>query len=497
MTKKIFNYFTVIFILTLFLVPSFVLASEEESIIEKYNLTMEKINITSYIGYNSDGYDKILHVSDYIYIHTLGGYIKKLDSSLEVVEEFSTINKISDLDTQIVDNNIYILLDYYNSNTRKYELKFFKYNNNFELQIEKTFNINTSSYRSIYHQEKHYVFYKENNTNYLMILDINGNILINNPLTTNIDINYYGENTLVKLNEQLYLISYDYTNNYKTLFYSVEENGNVNLKKTINDYEITKIIQDKNDTAIAIGYYADDDEPYILKLDKNFNITKKINYIDSVNDPSIELNPEKIYKSKNSYIFVGRTEITNSQGRSNENFVILFFDSNLKYQYALEYENDLVKENGNGSADIYIDGNNMYVASSLGCDGYTNNAGNIILKYALDSYSINTEIINGKGTITSNVENALPGEKVIVTPVPENGYEIKKISVFTKEGQEIELNNNIFIMPSEEVFIKVEFVKIEANPNTSGTISITLIIILVLCITLTAITHKKYNWLKG
>ena len=66
-------------------------------------------------------------------------------------------------------------------------------------------------------------------------------------------------------------------------------------------------------------------------------------------------------------------------------------------------------------------------------------------------YSITVEV-NGNGTATADVASASEGRTVTLTVTPEEGYELKSISV---NGEEIE--GTSFVMPAENVTIVVEF----------------------------------------
>ena len=66
-------------------------------------------------------------------------------------------------------------------------------------------------------------------------------------------------------------------------------------------------------------------------------------------------------------------------------------------------------------------------------------------------YSITVEV-NGNGTAAADVASASEGRTVTLTVTPEEGYELKSISV---NGEEIE--GTSFVMPAENVTIVVEF----------------------------------------
>ena len=68
-------------------------------------------------------------------------------------------------------------------------------------------------------------------------------------------------------------------------------------------------------------------------------------------------------------------------------------------------------------------------------------------------YSITVEV-NGNGTAAADVASASEGRTVTLTVTPDEGYELKSISV---NGEEIE--GTSFAMPAKDVTVVVEFAK--------------------------------------
>lgn len=84
----------------------------------------------------------------------------------------------------------------------------------------------------------------------------------------------------------------------------------------------------------------------------------------------------------------------------------------------------------------------------------------LILKLP-DTYNINI-LKNENGTVTSNIENAIAGNKILLTVIPNETYKVNKINIY-KTGDEtkiIEVKDNSFIMPEHDVTVSVEFAKI-------------------------------------
>lgn len=83
----------------------------------------------------------------------------------------------------------------------------------------------------------------------------------------------------------------------------------------------------------------------------------------------------------------------------------------------------------------------------------------LILKLP-DTYNINI-LKNENGTVTSNLENAIAGNKILLTIIPNETYKVNKINIY-KTGDEtkiIEVKDNSFIMPEHDVTVSVEFKK--------------------------------------
>ena len=75
------------------------------------------------------------------------------------------------------------------------------------------------------------------------------------------------------------------------------------------------------------------------------------------------------------------------------------------------------------------------------------------------------------GKVTVSPKNAAEGDEVTVTVTPNDGYELDKLVVKDKDGNEIEVTEKdgkyTFTMPASEVEITAEFK--EAEPETPAT----------------------------
>ena len=111
----------------------------------------------------------------------------------------------------------------------------------------------------------------------------------------------------------------------------------------------------------------------------------------------------------------------------------------------------------------------------------------LIMKYSTD-YKIDKEV-EGKGSVDVSLVNAKAGDEITIDAKPEEGYRIEKIIVTDKNGKVIEVSGNKFIMPANDVNVKVIFTDSPlVNPKT-GAISITFA---VLAISVYAFFQYKY-----
>lgn len=99
-----------------------------------------------------------------------------------------------------------------------------------------------------------------------------------------------------------------------------------------------------------------------------------------------------------------------------------------------------------------------------------------LVKYTYKNYIIEKEEDKG-GSITVN-NNAFPGEIVPIEIKTEEGYVLERIVVTDKDGNELEVTNNSFVMPEGEVLVKATFKRL-TNPETSA-IGYTIVLILLI-----------------
>ena len=95
--------------------------------------------------------------------------------------------------------------------------------------------------------------------------------------------------------------------------------------------------------------------------------------------------------------------------------------------------------------------------------------------FTLKKFEVKAEE-NNKGTVELSVPNAPKGTKVTFKTLAKKGYKVAKVVVLDTKGNEIEVNteDNSFIMPEDDVILKVTYEEIIENPKT-GFINMTLI----------------------
>ena len=91
-------------------------------------------------------------------------------------------------------------------------------------------------------------------------------------------------------------------------------------------------------------------------------------------------------------------------------------------------------------------------------------ADGLVSKKVGDNYVVGKEnkiniTVPTNGKLVSAVSTAVVGETVTITATPSDGYKLSAISVLDKDGKEVEVNENSFVMPNCEVTISVNFIK--------------------------------------
>ena len=248
---------------------------------------------------------------------------------------------------------------------------------------------------------------------------------------------------------------------------------NLELKENIlsNPYDKIKIVDD--------GYilWLEGSNNALAKLNKNFEIVWEINNL------SIIIND--IEEVEDGYILVGSDPIVASN-RKTPKLVKINADGNVLYEetYDKYTQADFDKI-------ITLNNNDYIIHTQVGGNVYAQYSGSVILKYGYKDYNITTNI-KGGGVIDSTLDTAKEGDKVTFNATPKDGYELKSIKVVTVSGKVIEVTDNSFIMPDEDVIIEGEFVRtLIENPKTGNIIMIIIGIGVILILgTITTIYYK-------
>lgn len=103
-------------------------------------------------------------------------------------------------------------------------------------------------------------------------------------------------------------------------------------------------------------------------------------------------------------------------------------------------------------------------------------------------YTVDTEVENGTLTVDKNL--VLPGEEIVVTATPNDGYSLKSIKVIDlTNNSEVTIENGKFVMPQGNVKVIASFEKVE-TPNTVDNIMIFVILSIISSITLMFTVNK-------
>lgn len=115
------------------------------------------------------------------------------------------------------------------------------------------------------------------------------------------------------------------------------------------------------------------------------------------------------------------------------------------------------------SVGYVVDGGFVVVAGNKPKDqsAYTTS----LIKFYKPNYEIKTEIV-GKGTLLTSRKRADYGDVVTFTTNPEDGYTVSKIEVIDSDGNVVAYNGNSFIMPKDNITIRVLFTTDITNPKT-------------------------------
>ena len=117
-------------------------------------------------------------------------------------------------------------------------------------------------------------------------------------------------------------------------------------------------------------------------------------------------------------------------------------------------------------------------------------------KLLLTSFTYPKRVIESKNSDVEVIEGAYPGNTVTLKPKEKAGYFVKRVIVRDSSGKKIEVSNNTFVMPDDDVSIEVIYEKRETepviNPDTASTISVVLILVASIVVGSVAVKSRNY-----
>lgn len=132
---------------------------------------------------------------------------------------------------------------------------------------------------------------------------------------------------------------------------------------------------------------------------------------------------------------------------------------------------------------------------TITCSGAGLNEGESAKKYRFKEYKITTNAIHGD--ISSSLEIAKEGEMVTFKTTGEDNYKLLSIKVTTASGKVIEVIDNSFVMPDEDVNIEVVYELISQsnveNPNTIALSILLPVIALLLSVVIRRNLKRRYS----
>ena len=451
---KRINKLVLIILITIILLPNNVFAKEE-----KPELKWKQKDFRSDTNYR--GLEILCDANDgYITINNLGEIAKYDYDGKKVKTIVSECYAIY----AIIDDGDLLIYDYQNT--------LYKYSQSGELIFEKKVDVATDAEligisKSSSNYYLGYSYYDSNweAHNFIIKTDKNGNYI------NRYDFNDININSFIYDNDRIVILA----NSGKYLIIMDQDFNIINKKELTNlDAIASKIISIEDGYLLMANQVLWD---AFAKLDKNGNLIWQNAEIGTITDA---------VETSDGYIVVGYTGTL-----SGAYPLLIKFDKEGNVIYKEDFE---TFENYNYyvlNKIILLNNGDYIVKGSIAPNGYTIIYGSIILKYGYKDYNITTNI-KGEGTIEIN-EIAKEGDKVTFKVNSSNNYELKSIKVVTVSGKVIEVTDNSFIMPDEDIIIEGEFVKtLTTNPKTGNIIMlITGIIVILILGTIITIYYKK------
>lgn len=367
------------------------------------------------------------------------------------------------------------------------------YNNKNELLSSKQ--INDLLFSNILKYNENYLVYgKKNNIVSLYVLD--SNLKISSSKDTEILVDNSCKINIYFYNEKIYLLLTDEGTLYDNKLYEIDTNLNI-TSKNISSYDNSELV-----SILKSDYYLIHSSATILDGEVVYYLSsdyiEKYSVIAGYSSHSVvrlldETGTELWTKINQNYQAFLNVKIINNK------IVLLALNNNIPYLVIYNMAGEIEKEikvSEKNYDSVYLNKTNNNIAIILN-ELETNETTN--------ESTTSSEIItyNYKNTINLNAEEygtievakeAEPYEEVKLNIVPNSGYKVASIIIKDEKGNEISINDNVFIMPESSVYITVAYSTLLINPETADFITI-IIILFVLSIIFTRIIYKKLKWL--
>ena len=289
------------------------------------------------------------------------------------------------------------------------------------------------------------------------------------------------------------LTGYTYNNGVTEFIQKIDLNGNIIWTKNI-------VLKDSKYSVTDVSLAYEDNKPVgVIAVAKTSNISADNEYgviarisfdgeIENVQEITNLVNSgfEQIIPNKNEkgvvegYIVAGYIDFKTYKEDA-KSLLMLEIDNELNVKWSnisdgFRYYKDVIygyDENG------ILDG--LFTVS---CPGFGLNENELVIKYKIKEYNIKVNGING--SVSSSLKVSKEGETITFESTGDSGYVLDSIKVVTESGKIVEVTNNSFIMPNEDVVIEVIYKLVEnnenKNPDTYGGLMVVLIIAFVLSI---------------
>lgn len=338
--------------------------------------------------------------------------------------------------------------------------------------------------------------------NVLKIYLLDSNLQIKNQLKTSYIISQTTDLNLYNYNNKIYLMLTEDGILSNNNIYEIDENLNIFVKSlsSLGSTTIKDILKgdyylvhfnsnieenSENNSYIATTYL---ENQYILVGKRTYDIDSKEYGLLTIVDQSGSKIYEEVNDKYDSYQAVNIVK---------DKIIILAIKEESSFILTYNFEGNLLNEDVINNEITYNNITNMYKVANKVVFATSTQLDNLSEESYLMFYNYNLSI-NKEDSIygTLQVENtALPYSKVKFEIVPNSGYEIDNVIVKDTQGKLIDIFDNSFIMPENDVTLLVTYKEIVANPETIDLIVLTFVSVLVISL-ITYRLYKKMSWLK-